>query len=68
MPDAKRTQLKKKIEAGEARNKARAEPTLIERTEFTSVHARSACSARISWYIVGTPDSDVTRWRPIAST
>ena len=45
MPDAKRTQLKKKIEAGEARNKARAEPTLIDRTGEKAIEAKDKFTA-----------------------
>ena len=47
MPEAKRTQLKKKIEAGEARNKAktRAEPSLIDRTGERAVEAKDKFTA-----------------------
>ena len=45
MPDAKRAQLKKKIETGEARNKARAEPTLIDRTGEKAIEAKDKFTA-----------------------
>lgn len=47
MPEAKRTQLKKKIETGEARNKAktRAEPSLIDRTGEKAVEAKDKFTA-----------------------
>jgi uncharacterized membrane protein YebE (DUF533 family) len=45
MPDAKRTQLKKKIEAGEARNKARGQPTFVDKAGGKAIEAKDKFTA-----------------------
>ena len=45
MPDAKRTQLKKKIEAGEARNKARGQPTFVDKAGEKAIEAKDKFTA-----------------------
>lgn len=54
MPEAKRTQLKKRIEAGEARHQSRGEPSMLDRTGEKAIEAKDKFTAFVKEHPIAT--------------